>query len=741
MKTAGPDIVQVVPLVGVRRLGRRAFDYRVPAEQAARLGVGSVVWAPFGRRDVRGVVVDTCPTGEVSLEKVLPLRRVTDLIVPQELLRLADRLADEYLAPLGACLQAVSPPLSPGEKHSGEERFVQWVFPVDSPLTNLPLTPKQQRALAAVPNDGCPVSGVLHAAGVSRSVVEALVARGVLAVREGPRQTPKPGGFSPVDGFSAGGSSHQDTLTLTPEQATAVARLGQALCSSRPERALIWGVTGSGKTEIYLRLVEQVLEEGAGAIVLVPEIALTVQLQSRIYERVGSALAVVHSGLPPAKRAAEYDRIARGEARVVVGARSAILAPVRDLRLVVMDEAHETSYKQEEEPRYDARTVAWWRVEEAAGLLVEGTATPRIESLVGRATRIRLRERAGGGRLPAVSVVDMRREGAKGVLSPRARQALDGVLGQSEQAIVLINRRGFAGYLRCDVCAQVIMCPRCEVSLTYHRDARRLLCHQCGFQSDVPGLCPTCGQGSLARGSPGTERVVDEVRRLVPRDRLFRLDSDMVTSGTRVHDLLDAFAEARPGVLVGTQMVAKGHDFPLVTLVVVADADTGLFVPEFRAGERTFQLLTQVAGRAGRADRPGRVLVQTWNPEVDCIRMAVGGEVEAFYRRELEVRERLAYPPYRRLIRVVFACRDEHRAEAGARYVAERLGGHVDNDELRGPARLPSLRGRGRWQILLATRDENRGRQLIARALESLRVPYARRGVDVIVDVDPQWLA
>ncbi|MCL5942914.1 MAG: primosomal protein N' [Actinobacteria bacterium] len=732
------EIVQVVPLLGVRRLERRAFDYRVPAAERGHVVVGSVVWIPFRRREVRGVVVAVGASGEVVSEKALSLRRVTPEVIPADMVRLAERLSAEYLAPLGACLQAVAPPVTRRERRGAEERVVRWMTPVAAAPPGVRLTAKQEAVLAAVPPEGAPLAEICRRAGVSRTVVAALVEKGLLERGQAHAAAGPSVSAGWVPPAAAAGDGPRLPV-LNEEQRRAVRTLQAALAASGPQRVLLWGVTGSGKTEVYVRLLETVVAGGGSALVLVPEIALTVQLLTRLRLRLGDLLAVVHSGLPASLRAAEYRRIAAGEARVVVGARSAVLAPVRDLRLVVIDEAHDASYKQEEEPRYDARLVAWWRVEEAGGLLVEGTATPRVECLAETPQRVRLRTRAGEGSLPSVDVVDMRREGGGSVLAPRVRQELDRVLARGEQAILLLNRRGYAGFMRCDVCGEVLMCPRCELSLTYHRSRRGLLCHYCGYQTALPAVCPACHTGTLGRGSPGTERVVDEVRRLVPRDRLFRLDSDIVTSGARVHDVLGAFAAARPGVLVGTQMVAKGHDFPLVTLVVVADADTGLYLSDFRAGERTFQLLTQVAGRAGRADRPGRVLVQSWNPDVDCIRMAVAGEVETFYRQELELRERLGYPPYRRLVRLVLACRYEERAEAGARYLVERLQGHLAGDELRGPARLPTLRGVGRWQVLIAGRDPERGLRLAERAVHSLRVPYARRGVDLLVDVDPQW--
>jgi primosomal protein N' (replication factor Y) len=523
---------------------------------------------------------------------------------------------------------------------------------------------------------------------------------------------------------------------LSHEQREAVKRLIEEYESPSLVERQLWGVTGSGKTEVYLHLAAHALGKGAGVVLLVPEIALTPLMIERVRERFGDLVGVLHSGLTPAQRRGEYARIARGEARAVVGARSAVFAPVADLRLVIIDESHDTSYKQEEAPGYHARTVAQLRLEERGGLLLEGSASPAVESMRRAEGRIRMMERPKGA-LPELEVVDMRQQAGEGVLAARTREALAECLRRGEQAIVLLNRRGYSGYIHCEACGHVMMCDDCELSLTYHSHGHRLLCHHCGRSYAEPAVCPGCGEAPLARGGPGTERLADEISRSAPAGHIFRLDSDVLTSGARVRSILGAFSGSHPAVLVGTQMVAKGHDFPDVTLVVVADADTSLYVPDFRASERTFQLLTQVSGRAGRADRPGRVLVQTWNPEVPCIRMALDRDEEAFYARELSIRERLGYPPFTRLIRLVTAGDQARRVQLAAQHLAKRLSPHFDVQELRGPARLPSLRGKSRWHIVVSSSDGERARVIVAQALGQLGEPYRRRGVALSVDVDP----
>ena len=730
-------IVRAVPLLAVRSLGVRSFDYSVPAGLEEVVHRGSVVRVPFGGRSVRAVVVAEGASGEVDPARLRFLESTDETSVSEELMELAEAMAEHYLAPLGACLQMVAEPGTGGKEVSASGRLVDWVRPATALPGGERLTARQREALAAVPADGLALVEVCRAAGVSRGVVEALVGKSALILDKRRVRTACDDPLDP--GTSAGSLDDGAAFSLSAEQTAALEHLRLQLHSPRPERALLWGVTGSGKTEVYLRLISEVVAEGGQVLVLVPEIALTIQALSRFRARFGSVVGVLHSGLAQGRRSAEYARILSGRTRIVVGARSAVFAPLSELRLIVVDEAHDSSYKQDEEPRYDARWVAWWRVRRGSGLFLEGTATPRSESLHHNKVVLRLDERPAGGSLPQVEVVDMRRQGAEELLAPRSRALVEEALARKEQVILLLNRRGYAAFLRCEACGQAVMCPHCEVSLTYHRRERALLCHYCGYQASPPAICPSCRGAALSRGTPGTERLDEELRRLAPASSVFRLDSDVVTSGSRVREILEAFGRSTPGILVGTQMVAKGHDFPLVTLVVVADADTGLCVPDFRAAERTFQLLTQVIGRSGRREAPGRALVQTWNPDIPCIRMAVQSDVRGFYDLESASRERLGYPPFRELIRVLLSSRDEDRVEAGARYLAERLAPHLENADLLGPARLPVLRARSRFHLLISSRDGARSRRLLERALDSLRGPYARRGIDIVVDVDPEW--
>ncbi len=742
-RPAPARVVQVSPLLGLRNLGRGSFDYLPPDHGGDDLCVGSLVVVPFGRRLVDGVVTSLTSSNEVAPSRLKSIVSVGSQSLSTEMMELAEALAGHYLAPLGACFQAVVPTHRLASREGRPGRQVSWVAPIGDVLRE-GLTSRQSEVLAATPVEGAAVADLCARLHVSRTVVAALVEKGALTATmrsalhldDEDHSSTATAGPRGLEG-SEGGTGLDVAHDLSEEQARVVSALSDDLRLGGARERLLWGATGSGKTEIYLRILSEVLAAGGGGIVLVPEIALTVQLVERMRARLGNTVAVLHSALTPTLRAREFERIYQGRARIVVGARSAVFAPARDLRVIILDEAHDSSYKQDEEPRYDARWVARWLARRHGALLLEGTATPSVESLRPGIEPLEMHTRPTGANAPEVEVIDMRRQGGSGVLAPRAVAALRKTLVAGEQAVVLLNRRGYAAYLMCEECGEVVMCGDCEISLTYHRGSRVLACHHCGRRTAVPVVCPNCSAAALRRGSPGTERVVDELRGMVPQESLFRLDSDVVTSGARVSEILGRFRETTPAVLVGTQMVAKGHDYPLVTLVLVADADTGLYMPDFRAAERTFQLVTQVAGRAGRSQAPGQVLVQTWNPDVPCIRMAVAREGYRFYREELATRGRLGYPPYRELTRIVVSGAREEKVEAGGRHLAGKL--RTVLEDVRGPARLPRIRGMGRRQIVVTDVDPERVRLVLERSLNRYRAPYARRGLDIMVDVDPQW--
>jgi primosomal protein N' (replication factor Y) len=533
---------------------------------------------------------------------------------------------------------------------------------------------------------------------------------------------------------------------LTDEQHAVLVPLLDALAQRRAEQRLLHGVTGSGKTEVYLRAAAATLEQGRGAIVLVPEIALTPQIVGRFIERFGETVAVLHSQLTPGQRYAEWRRLRDGEARVCVGPRSAVFAPIEDLGLIVVDEEHDSSYKHEGDPRYDARDVAAERATRCGAVLVLGSATPRPES-VHRLPVSRLDRRVDGRPLPAVQIVDMRGE-TQG-LHPLTAQALAEVRAQRGKAIVLLNRRGWSNFLSCRSCGRVWSCPDCDVALVLHRADGYLACHHCGHREEVPARCCDCSSMSVARHGAGTERLQHDLALLFDDGRfpVFRLDADVVADGedSGVGAVLRRFEEAECGVLIGTQMVAKGHDFPDVSLGVVLDADATLRFPDFRAEERTFALIAQLAGRAGRGVH-GRVLVQTIAPEARAIVYAARHDSDGFTAGELERREALNYPPFSHLIRIVCSAEESPAARAAAGALRESLAEilpHTDTGPsfqptVLGPASLFRLRGRERQVLVVKAAERRPAVHAVGEAVRRVAGTRAHVGVSFSVDVDPQ---
>jgi primosomal protein N' (replication factor Y) len=525
-------------------------------------------------------------------------------------------------------------------------------------------------------------------------------------------------------------SSEARPETLSPAQTAALERIVGALGS--PAHLLLHGATGSGKTEVYLRACEAALERGLGAIVLVPEIALTPQAAARFRGRFEGRVAVLHSRLTEAERRDERERIASGEARVVVGARSAVFAPVEPLGLICVDEEHDASYKQDSDPRYDARTVAAKRGALENAVVVYGSATPRAESWE-LLERLDLGGRLGAS-LPPVKIVDLRREPGYPLSAPLLA-ALGQIEDEGGKAILLLNRRGVAPAIHCRACGLTPRCEHCDVALTLHGDGR-LHCHHCGATHPAPTLCQSCGAAELARLGAGTELLEDELAEKVPGLELLRLDADTTAEPTRLAEMLTRFEEADRVVLLGTQMVAKGHHFSGVRFAAVVDADTGLGMPDFRAEERTFQLVTQLAGRSGR-DAPGRVLVQTYQPDARPIMLAARHAVDEFLAGELDRRRALGYPPFKHLVSIVVSgpARDgPMTALRELRTELERLG----VADLLGPAPLLRLRGRHRAQLLAKTDSPRSIAAPAARLLGTAAKAMRRDGLTAVVDVDPQ---
>jgi primosomal protein N' (replication factor Y) len=727
--------------VAVAAAVRGTFTYRVPAALAAEVSLGQRVAVPFGRsRRATGYVVGfpTSPPAGVELRDVADVLDAFAPFTPKlvELLRWAE---EYYLVPPGELLRAALPPglNTRGGRTAPARRGVEFAAPAADAAQSLPALgrARAQRAVLEylLARGRIPVEELRTAFPRLRGALGALVARGLARL-----ETESPVAESGV--LPASGTAP----ALTPAQGEAL----EAIASAQGTFAtfLLHGVTGSGKTEVYLRVISRVREAGRGALVLVPEIALTPQLSGRFRARFGDDVALLHSGLSDRERHAEWLRLRRGEARICVGVRSAVFAPVQDLAAIVVDEEHEQSFKQEDGPPYHARDLAVVRGRIEDAVVILGSATPSLETLEnarkGRYRKLELPARIDDRPMPQVELVDLtgvRRRAAAplpGLLSPRLLDALTEVVAAHRQAILFLNRRGYQTLVICEECGAEARCTACAVALTHHARRGVLLCHYCGRAERMDGRCPECG-GARAGVGVGTEQVEEAVRAHLPGARVERLDRDSVGGAGDTAALLARFARREIDVLVGTQMVTKGHDFPGVTLVGVVLADTALALPDFRAAERTFQLLTQVAGRAGRGHEAGRVIVQTFHPATPAVALAAGHDYARFAEEELARRRALGYPPFARLL----AVRVEG-SESGARACAEALA-HAARPALGegvtlvgpAPAALERLRGRSRWHLLFKAADPAPLRR-VHRALSAV----ARRppgGASVRFDVDP----
>ncbi len=533
---------------------------------------------------------------------------------------------------------------------------------------------------------------------------------------------------------------------LTPEQEKAFHKIQAALREESPRPILLYGVTGSGKTELYIRTIKEVLAKGQSAIALVPEIALTEQIRRFFHQHFGSELEILHSKLSDGDRFWAWKRIESGEKRVLLGPRSAVFAPMPKLGLILIDEEQEGSYKQDQTPRYHAREVALWRAQEEKALLILGSATPSLESMYsaekGAFQRLDLTKRVEDKKLPEVTLVDLKREAdvqrKSVILSRLLAREIEANLSRKEGTLLLLNRRGFSTQVHCPACGEVAGCPSCEVSLTFHQGENRLLCHYCNYQIEPPKICQKCQKPLLRFTGHGTEKVESEVARLFPQARIERLDTDSIRKKGSHERVLQDFRDKKIDILVGTQMIAKGFDFPHVTLVGVVLADVGLILPDFRSAERTFQLLTQVAGRAGRGNQPGRVIIQTYAPDHPSVACARTHDYMGFYKEEVRKRVEHGYPPAQSLINLLIRSRVEKKAYLFARELRDALRKNLTDKsvELVGPAPLPfyRLRGHFRWHVLLKAPEPAQAQDLVRRTFGQLKRPS---GVAFQVDVNP----
>ena len=712
----------------------KPLDYRVPDALAASVEPGRRVRVPLGRGNrERLAYCVAVRSGELPQTPLKDVAGVEDErpLLSRRMLELTEWMADRWMARRGEVLEAVLPA---GVRLRHRVRVESLLVASGAAPSRRP-TPAQARVLAAATTP-VTVAQLARATGASRAVVSRLVKTGLLQEAGSVER--------PVGGPPRQTVRHDRPAQLSSAQSEALAVICGAMRASRHETVVLFGVTGSGKTEVYLQSVEEAVAYGRQAIVLVPEISLTPQTCDRFRARFG-AVAVLHSHLTPTERHAQWREIAAGRVNVIVGARSAIFAPTPRLGLIVIDEEHESSFKQGTAPRYHARDVAEWIARRERVPLVLGSATPALETfarcLQGEWTMCRLADRVGGSQLPAVITVDLRDRGARsrGVISPRLAAGVRWALDAGGQVMLLLNRRGFATHVQCGACGHTVRCPQCDLALTLHQPGDRGICHGCGLVNRLPGACPECGAPGLVQRGTGTQRLEEQVRRSFPDAAVARMDTDTMRARGSHERTLDAFRNRQIDILVGTQMIAKGLDFPTVMLVGVVNADAALHLADFRAAERTCQLVTQVAGRSGRGPLGGRVVVQTSSPDHPAIRAAAAHDYEAFVRSELPIREALLYPPFGHVVRLVVRSLDERAAQAWAGHLADRLreaAAGLASVRVLGPAPAPitRLRERYRWHVQVHGADGEVLRDLVRRATATARTP---ENVAWIVDVDP----
>jgi primosomal protein N' (replication factor Y) len=732
----------------IDRAIHRELDYLVPEALSERVGVGSRVRVPFRERSALATVVAVLDHSEA--EGLRPIEAIIGEtpILSEELLELAKWISTYYCCPIEAVMRSLLPQvIRRAEIGWKKQLFVRPARKLDiEEIEKLRRrAPRQAELLEAISRLEAPAraADLLRQTSLDNQTLRALVKRGLAELRE----------------EAVVRDPHADeqfvatsNLVLNAEQLLALKEITQALDSPESARPiLLHGVTGSGKTEIYLQAIRAALERGRSAIVLVPEISLTPQTVERFKGRFAEAqdaVAVLHSHLSQGERHDEWHKIHSGRARIAIGPRSAVFAPLKNLGLIVVDEEHENTYKQEEAPRYHARDVAVVRAKIEKCVVILGSATPSLESYhnatTGKYRLATLTQRIDEKQMPLMRIVDLRQERRKekaaAILSEKLRAAIADRLEKREQTILFLNRRGFSTSLLCSNCGEARNCPNCSVALTFHRHFARLSCHLCGHTAAVPKKCPACGKDALIYAGFGTEKVESTVSHIFPQAAVRRMDADSMTRKEAYRETLRNFRTGKIDILVGTQMIAKGLHFPNVTLVGIINADLSLHLPDFRAGERTFQLLTQVAGRAGRGETPGEVFVQTYTPFSPSIQFARHHDFAGYFQQELEFRERCDFPPFKHAILITVRSGHEERAKFSAETLVRRLKESLSPEFILGdaaPAPLEKLQGQFRFHILIRGEAIMRLSRLVRETLDKLPFP---EDVAVAVDVDPYQL-
>jgi primosomal protein N' (replication factor Y) (superfamily II helicase) len=735
---------------------RKEFDYSIPEELTGQIEVGSRVQVSFGARKILGIITALAEeSGHANLKPILKIIGTQSLVTPK-VLKLARWIGEYYCCAPETALKSVLPEAIRKENDGWKKQLFIRALPLNG---EFPKLPKRQQDVWNLIEERREIllAELVELAETTTATVRKLEDRGLVEITSE---------ISERDPYARETILPTQSIMLNSAQAKALAEITKAMdAENSPRTFLLHGVTGSGKTEIYLQALAHTLKQGKGAIVLVPEIALTPQTVERFKARFSSGklqtlVAVLHSHLSAGERHDEWHKIRQGRARIVIGARSAIFAPVEPLGLIIVDEEHESTYKQEEAPRYHARDVAIMRGQMENAVVVLGSATPSLESFYnckrGKFTLLELPERVDNQKMPHVRVVDMRQTKEKGpsLFSPQLKEAIHQRLDRGEQTILFLNRRGYSTSLQCPKCGYVANCPNCSVALTYHRIDQKLSCHICGHNEKVPAICPEpkCKNPAIRFAGTGTQKVEEVLAKLFPNARIKRMDADTMKRKDDYRHVLGDFRAGKTDILVGTQMIAKGLHFPNVTLVGIIYADSALHQPDFRAGERTFQLLTQVAGRAGRGDVEGEVFVQAFTPFHPAIQYARRHDFNGFYEQEIEFREQLKYPPVSRIALLTLKGRNEEKVKFSADHLKRELEKNLMQSSsvgakarfkdliIAGPAPAPLLRAETfyRYQIMLRTRAMSALSRELAQIIGSLKLP---EDVSLAVDIDPVSLS
>ncbi len=702
----------------------RPFQYRIPADLEGKVGEGMEVTVPFGKanKERKGYVIGLSDRAELDEALIKDIIRVNEKAVGLEgrILALAAWMKQQYGGTMITAMKTVLP-----VKKKIRENTYKTVVRLASEeelksqiksLNRVRYAARIRLCEGLLEAEEMPMALLTQKLNVSASVLNTAAKQGLIRIESG-RSYRNP--------IPAGARAAEGDLCLTTKQQEVVDGIYSEAGEEHPRPALIRGITGSGKTEVYIALIEKVIESGKQAIVLIPEIALTFQTLMRFYARFGDRVSVLHSRLSDGERYDQYERARRGELDIMIGPRSALFTPFQKTGIIVIDEEHEGSYKSEKMPKYHAREVAEYLAEKQGALLVLGSATPSVLSYdaakKGRYRLFTLDSRYGSAKLPGVHIIDLREElkaGNKSIFSRKLKELLTERIYRGEQSMIFINRRGVAGFISCRSCGTVLKCPHCDVSLTEHRNGA-LVCHYCGHREMMPSVCPSCGSKYIAGFCIGTEQVEDELKAMYPSAKVQRMDADTTKNKDDYERILSSFADGEADILVGTQMIVKGHDFPNVTLVGALAADMSLSAADFNAAERTFQLLAQAAGRAGRGDKPGEVVIQTYQPEHMAIRCAAAQDYEAFYEQEIGFRELAEYPPVASILAMQFFSADAAACIQRAETIAERLREAYGADGLQvlGPA--PAIIGRLKdiWRYALYIRHRDTEKLIQAKDL------------------------